>query len=313
VSKTNLYTLFATALLGVLLFVVLQFTRNIPTAPPTVDAVDESPGRRLAGFPDLHEFLTEQGLDGMRLVAESARWRQARGFLGSDRLLNVSEDNAPSRSYQALDTAALENRSEGGEMAATQTLAARTRVDDPFASMDLYATAAAQGSVYAMIQIGSLRETLGNMPLDRFDSGPAYRRKLGELRDDDSSRTLQTEAFGYVAAAVRDGGAAVVDEDLLGWLQRMEKEIPSAQRAAACELSERIFMGFSAARRSRGLAPLTTTPPPVFIAIPNLDQKLPCRATPYPIFSLIDLSRCSVYPVENERDDAMDLYICQLG
>lgn len=309
-SKTNLYTLIATALLGVLLYVVLQFARKVPTTPPTAETIHAPEHPRLANHPDLHEFLAARGLDGHKLLVESAHWRQARGFLGGDRLLGVTEDSAPSRAYQSIDTLVLNSMSDNGDLAATQTLAARTLPNDPFAALDLYMTAAEQGSIYAMLQIGSLRETLGDRALDRFKSDPDYLRKVGELRGDDSNQTLQMEAFAYIAAAVRDAGATIVDDDLLGWLRRMEREIPSAQRAAACELSERIFLKFGAARRGRGLAPLTTTPPPVFIAIRNLDEKIPCRTTSHPIYSLIDLSRCSVRPVETDRGDA-DLYICQ--
>lgn len=308
-SKTNLYTLIATALLGVLLYVVVQIAgqlASVPVAEP-VDLPGITPeDQRLMGSEDLLELLHARGLDGELLMLESADWRRQRGFLGGVWWLGNPEPDT----HHLLDTQTLEKMGDDGDMAALQTLAERVRMADPFAAIKLHTAAAERGSIYSMLQIGSLRETLGSLDLDRLRSSPDFLRQLAELRHEDSKRTLQMEAFAYVAAAARDGGPAVIDSDMLGWMQRMERDLNPGQRSAACELSASIFLEISAARRSRGVAPLRMTPPPVFLAIRDLEQQLPCRTTSYPIPSLLDMSQCSMTPVGLAGVGTANLYIC---
>ena len=148
-SKTNVYTLVATALLGVLLYVVLQFARKVPTQPVTTNIMTEPIGLSVGGRSDLPAILEARGIDAQRAIAESIDWRQARGFLDSDRMFGVAGDEAPARLYEILEIATLESMSESGDLAATQALAARKLLEDPFASLALYTTAANQGSVFA--------------------------------------------------------------------------------------------------------------------------------------------------------------------
>lgn len=310
-SKTNVYTLVATALLGVLLYVVLQFARKVPTEPITTSVMAELAGLPVGGRSDLLAILAGRGIDAQRAIAESIDWRQARGFLDSDRVFGVAGDDAPGRIYETLEFATLESMSEGGDLAATQTLAARILLEDPFASLELYSIAANQGSVFAMLKIGALRETFANIALDTYRADPAYLGKLSELRGKNSRGSLKMEAFAYVAAAIRDGGIAIVDQDLLNWIQRMARELPPAELAPACELSANLFLKISAARRRRGLSQITTEPPPVFFGIPNLQEQLPCQSTGHSIIWLLDLSRCSVIQVDHADGETPDLYICQ--
>ncbi len=301
----------ATALLGVLLYVVLQFAREVPTEAITTSVMVEPAGLPVGGRSDLLAILEARGIDAQRAIAESIDWRQARGFLDSDRIFGVAGDGAPARLYETLEIATLESMSESGDLAATQALAARMLLEDPFASLALYATAANQGSVFAMLRIGALRETFSNIALDMFRADSAYRRKLGELRGKNSRASLKMEAFAYVAAAIRDGGIAIVDQDLLDWIQQMAQELPPAELAPACELSANLFLKISAARRRRGLSQITTEPPSVFFGIPNLQEQLPCKSTGHSIIWLLDLSRCSVIQVDHADGETPDLYICQ--
>jgi hypothetical protein len=311
VSKTNVYTLIATALLGVLLFVLLQFARKVPTTPITANIRVDPAGPTISGRSDLLAILESRGFDAQRMIAESADWRRARGFLQTDPLFGVPGQGMPARAYDNLEFATLESMSDRGDPAATQALASRTRLEDPFAALDLYTTAADQGSIFAMLRIGALRETFSNVALESFDADPSYVRKLAELRGENSQNSLQMEAFAYVAAAIRDGGVAIVDQDLLDWIQQMGQALPPSDLTQSCELSENLFLKLSAARRSRGLPQITTQPPPVFLGIPDLQEQLPCRSTGHSIIWLLDLSRCSATPVNDADGRTLDLYICQ--
>jgi len=310
-SKTNVFTLIATALLGVLLYVILQLARDLRNAPG-IEATQPLAGTHgIFTYADLLEFLEREGIDAERSMADSRDWFQDRGFPGNHGLLGITGPNGSIDEYADLSDAALESSSAIGDMTATQTLAAHRMSIDPFAAMELYATAAGQGSTYAVLQIGSLRETFANMALDRYQADPGYLEKVGRLRGDDSSRTLQMEAFAYAMAAVRDGGPPVIDHDLLTWLQRMEETIPPPLRESACELSEQIFLEISGERRSGNLAPITRHPPAIFISIPNLAGQVPCRETDHPVLSLLDLSGCETYPIEVFQGSVMDLYSCE--
>jgi hypothetical protein len=311
VSKTNVYTLIATALLGVLLFVLLQFARKVPTTPITANIRVDPAGPTISGRSDLLGILESRGFDAQRMIAESADWRRARGFLQTDPLFGVPGQGMPARAYDNLEFATLESMSDRGDPAATQALATRTRLEDPFAALDLYTTAADQGSIFAMLRIGALRETFSNVALESFDADLSYVRKLAELRGANSQNSLQMEAFAYVAAAIRDGGVAIVDQDLLDWIQQMGQALPPSDLTQSCELSENLFLKLSAARRGRGLPQITTQPPPVFLGIPDLQEQLPCESTGHSIIWLLDLSRCSATPVNDADGRTLDLYICQ--
>ncbi len=301
----------ATVLLGVLLVVVLQFTRRVPTKPVTTNFVVERTGLHIDGYSDLVAFLESRGVDAHAAIADSIDWRQAHGFFHGDRFFSADEGGASTRTYESFEYSRLESMSQNGDLAATQALAAQMLLEDPFASLALYTRAANHGSIFAMLQIGGLRETFSNLALDRFSADPAYLQKLSELRGENSQNKLKVEAFAYVAAAIRDGGIVIVDQDLLDWAQRLSAELPPGKLASACALSENYFLKIGAARRSHGITPFTTEAPPIFFGIPNLQEQLPCRSTGHSIIWLLDLSRCSVTPVNQADQRTLDLYICQ--
>jgi len=310
-SKTNVFTLIATALLGVLLYVILQLAHDLKNASVIEATQPIARNNGISTSADLLGFLERKGIDSEQAIASSAGWFQDRGFPGNHGLLGITGQNGSTDQYADLDDAVLESLSAKGDMAATQTLASHRISIDPFAAMELYATAAAQGSTYAIMQMGSLRETFANMELDRYRADPGYLEKIGHLRGDDSNQTLQLEAFAYAMAAVRDGGPPVIDHDLLTWLQRMAEAIPPSLRESACERSQQVFLEFSAARRARNLAPITRDPPAIFISIPGLADQVPCGETSHPALSLLDLSNCEIYAIEMFMGNAMDLYSCE--
>jgi hypothetical protein len=140
VSKTNIYVLIATALLGVLLIVVQQFGRDpeitpveVPTPQKarstddgdtlTARAVAASPGSanpiRLTSSADLEALLDARGLDGANLLAASADWFRQRGFNGPQPLLGVPAGETPEDYFASLDDATLRSLSDAGDAGAT--------------------------------------------------------------------------------------------------------------------------------------------------------------------------------------------------
>lgn len=328
-SKTNVFTLIATILLGVLLYTISRFAANLPDAPPAESiretATSASPGSaaiaepaiRAAGLPIVNSYsqllslLTSQGVDGRSAIADSARWFEDRGYLGINTLLGVTDENARNVSLQSLDDTTLQAMLEAGDAGAGQILASRTMFIDPFAALDLYRTAAGLGSVYAILQIGSLLETLNDISLDEFVTDPEYLRKLVALRDQNSAENPKIAAFSHALAAARDGGIPVIDTEMLSWLQHLSGNLSESEQQSACEQSAQLFFEFSARRRQNGLQPISTDPPLVFLSIPDLQKQLPCRTTSYPILQLLSLESCSRTVVEDNQGGRMNLNICE--
>lgn len=314
-SKTHVYTLIATALLGILLFLVVRIAGDMEAritadAEPIPVFIHETGLPRIKGPAELNPFIESHDIDADIAIAASAEWRSAHGFLDRYELFGITEQAAPARAYDDLDDDELAARSAQGDLGATQALAARIATTDPVAAMSLYETAAAQGSAFAMVRIGSLRDTIADMMREDIRDDTGFRARLGELDAGEPTRTMHMAAFAYVAAAIRDGGIAFVDHDLLAWTARMAESFSPEREAAACAYSAQLFVKLSVARRGQGLAPITTEAPPVFAAVPDLFQKLPCRTTPNPIIQLLDLGECSIEAVEITRGETTDLYIC---
>jgi hypothetical protein len=317
-SKTGVHTLIATGLLGVLLFVILQFARDMqtriveePGSAPKPGFIRESRLPRITTEDELLAFLGTRDIDPARAVRASLEWQKSHGFLGRHELFGVTEENSPDRAYESLADDALASMSEQGDLGATQALASGMSPVDPVAAMALYELAASQGSIYALLQIGSLRETFADMAFEKIRADAAFLEKLGQLTLEEPNLTLHMSAFAYAMAAVRQGGVAVVNLDLLAWIQRMAGQLTPDREAAACAYSGRLFVEYGRARRARGLAPITTDPPAVFIGVPDLADRLPCRTTTHPVIPLLDIGNCSIDTVENALGETVDLYICQ--
>ena len=265
----------------------------------------------ISTYSELLSFLASHGVDGRRAIADSARWFEERGFSGINTLLGVTEEHTRDFALQSLDEATLQSMRVAGDAGASQILASRVLFTDPFAALDLYRTAAGQGSIYAILKIGSLLETLSDTSLDDFVTDPAYLRKLVVLREQGSAQDRKIAAFSHALTAIRDGGVAIVDVEMLSWVQQMSGGYSESERQSACERSAQLFFEFSARRRQQGLRPISTEPPPVFLSIPDLENQLPCQTTNYPIMQLLNLDRCARTEVEDNRGDRMNLNICE--
>ncbi len=336
VTKNNISILVATALLGVLLYIILAIFGDIDVIEP-VDTLPQSPVEigadtvvsadpetsvkpvesashsdlpGIATYDDLLRLLNDRGLKGEQLIATTAKWFQARGFLGPDALLGISDAAAPMSYYEALDELTLKGMSDAGDMGASQTLASGSRFIDPFEAMALYETAGGQGSIKAMLQIASLYETFDDIELDQFESDQKFQQKIRRFRPQGSGGMTNRRDFGFAMAAVRDGGRPVANPEIVQWIQNMAGAMPEDVLTNACKLSERLFINASEARRQAGFRPLSTIPPSVFLGDPELDQKLPCQNTPHSFYQVLNLDDCTTEPVRDAAGRSRHLYIC---
>jgi len=321
VTKTNRFTLIATILLGILLFTILRFAHDLNVAwdgsklkpPPATDATRASTRLRISTTTDLRDFLDRQGagngIDATAILDDYADWSDARGFTGRNRLFGTA-DTAPSDVFTANDEDVLRTRSDAGDAAASQALAEHILFVDLYSAIELFRRAAEQGSTFALLRIGSLLEALDATGTGYEIADPAQRQRVVDLTEQGVGNSLRLTALGYVVAAIRDGGAPVVDGALLMQLDRFHDETTSDEWAAVCEWSERTLLDIAKTRIRWGKPAVVTVAPPIFFSVPDLDDRLPCGRTAYPIDNLMDLTHCTITPVRNADDEALDLHLC---
>ena len=305
-SRTNVYILIATALLGVLLIIIVRIVDELPSTQIADAGIGAT--TRL-DYPRLLMLLDASGVDGEAAVTVARRWLQERGFLGANEPLGIGAADAPVFYYESLDSQTLESMAQNDDMGALQTLAARSLVVDPFAATDLYTRAAAVGSEFAMLQLGSLFESFSSIAAANVTVDPEYARNLRRLRASRHDRDLREDALAFALAAIRGGDLPIVQPEILDWVNRMADELEPQQLSDACQRSARIFFEMSAVRRSRGQLRLSPRPPPVFITVPDLGANLPCGRTPSPVDPVLDTSGCRVQLVQ-DRSRELELYIC---
>ena len=321
-SRTNVQVLIATALLGVLLIVVLRLSGRlaerlpadsqlvVPVAEPVDDTkasgAEKDAPVSVASYAEFVAALDQMGLDGKQVLAGSARWYQARGFLGAAPLLGIGIDDAPLVYYESLDDTTLSGLMDTGDMAAAQALASRQALREPLKAIHTYEIAAGLGSTYALLQLASLYDTFSTIDTPELDN-------WSDLAEDAGSRpdALKFRSLTYLLAALRDGGPPLASERLLEWVDRLGAALPVQRRAQACTSSEKLFVQFSSQRRRHGLPPVRSEPPPAFLTIPELPQRLGCEQTAGPYRSTLDLTDCRTRPARTERDQPAMLVVCR--
>ena len=199
----------------------------------------------------------------MAILDGYADWSDARGFSGHNRLFVAPESTSPHASV-ADDEAELRALSDAGDAAASQALATQQLFVDLFSAIELFRRAAEQGSTFALLRIGSLLEALDAAETTPETTDPEQRRRIVEFIGQGTDNNLRLTAFSYVVAAIRDGGAPIVDSALLAWLERLHAETTNDERAAVCEWSERTLLEIARARVRWGKPTVTTVAPPVF-------------------------------------------------
>lgn len=328
-DRTNFSILLATALLGVLLYIVRQIGNtglDYVTPPPlepdrqaaaadstrvvAAPQTTESALPIVDGAPALAALLDSLGLDGDLVVEEARQWYQQRGFIAGNPLLGADPDSELRSYYASLDGATLESLSAGGEVGATHELAARARLTNPFLAQQLLGKAVEQGSVNAWIQMASILETLADVNPNDFSSDPEFVRNLMRIGGRDAEDQLRYLAFVNAVTALRDGGEPVIDDSLLGWVAELGRGIPVGKLRQGCNQSFAVLIDMSKTRRAAGLPPLNTTPPPVFLGRTAGSAALPCVDTVNPIVSNHDLGNCAATEVLDRRGAVRVLYVC---
>lgn len=313
-SRFNLGVLGATALLGILLWVVLavvaEFARGPQALPPGAPPPLPAGFIRIADHAGLRAGLAARGIAPDAPLQGWRDWLAQRGFYGELPLLGIDAERARERFYDHLEPAALDELAAQADLGALQRLASQRRLSDPPAAVALYRRAVDQGSTAAMLELAGLYDTLARISDDDWPGERPDPAMLDELDGDGPGRDLREESLAWLLAALRDGGEALADPDRLDWARGMAAALEPTRRNAACSRSVTLFLQATVARRSAGLPPVRRTPPPLFVAATGLTADDPCAGTTAPLEPVLDLADCAAEPAMDARGRELRLWVC---
>lgn len=313
-SRFNLGVLGATALLGVLLWIVLavvaEFARGPQPPPPGAPPPLPAGFIRIADHAALRAELAARGIAPDAPLQGWRDWLAQRGFYGELPLLGIDAERARERFYDHLEPAALDELAAQADLGALQRLASQRRLSDPPAAVALYRRAVDQGSTAAMLELSALYDTLARMSDDDWPGERPDPAMLDELDGEGPARDLREEALAWLLAALRDGGEALADPDRLDWARGMAATLEPTRRNAACSRSVTLFLQATVARRSAGLPPVRRAPPPLFVAAAGLTGDDPCAGTTAPLEPVLDLADCAAEPAMDARGRELRLWVC---
>lgn len=237
----------------------------------------------------------------MQLERPMREWAAGRGLPLTDANGNYVLDQP----YQQYDEDTLAALANNGDMWAQQILADRIAQARPAEAMELYRNAAAQGSIYAMIQIAELTARIAEMSPDfdfeeEFDGADKFALdQYYSLRD--TPVQPKVTSFAWKAVAEMAG--------LPGFASLTGAQLPEADRVAACELAGSIYTDLLARRTSLGIGAYPGDAPPAWFDGEIMGKGSGCE---HPEAVRYDFSDCRQirYSPPGEEEDRGVFYVC---
>lgn len=239
----------------------------------------------------------------VQLEGPMREWAATRGLPLSDANGNFVLEQP----YQQYDNETLLALADNGDMWAQQILAERIASTRPAEAMELYRRAAARGSIFAMLQLSQLADTIAEsssefdfeQELEGADS--IALEQFYSLRD--AAVPPKVNAFAWRAVAEMAG--------LPGFssISRSQWSLPDEELAAACDLAGSIYSDLLARRSSLGLGAYPSDTPPAWFDGNALGMGPSCE---HPQAIEFDLSACREIryePPDGERSEGA-IYVC---
>lgn len=311
-SRFNVSVLLSTALLGVLLWVVLNIARDLAQMPeePLPLPVDEpvisfDPSLpRLLTYDDLKNWLVSRGESADLLLEAYGNWLAARGYPAGQRgLLTSAADTLSGMSNQG--DPALITFAANGNIDALHELADRSLESDPLAALEWYDQAVVNGSLYAMERLADLLTTLGDPAIDEFVSDPHWQESLMQIRT--ATPAPRERALAWAIATVTAGGFAVMTPEHAGRIVALGEQLDSSGIARACETAQDYVLEAAAARRARGGAVFSMQVPPLAVSIAHPADSIPCNVG---VPLLVSLEQCEANNFVGPGMKLMTAWIC---
>jgi hypothetical protein len=291
VSRFNVSVLLATALLGVLLWVVISIVAEVSNPSPLVTAATEPEPEldpalpRILDEPALERWVAAGGAAATRALIQYRDWLAERGYPPERNLLTGAAVADPV--WADEDDATLLVIAGRGDLAALHTLAERSLASDPRAALDWYDQAVINGSLYAMLRVSDLLATLGDPAMAAFNQDARWQQALAELNAADLPPLERSLAWAIGAVYV--GGFGIVDPRLASRLESLSQQLDEFAVARACEAAQALVLETAAARRARGGAVFSMQRPPFAVSVAAPADLLPCSVRIPP---LVDMNDC---------------------
>lgn len=224
---------------------------------PAADAADTDVSPEITTLTDETSARAMLLMLFMQLEGPMREWAESRGVPRTDANGNFMLDQP----YQQYDEETLRALANNGDMWAQQILAGRIAVSRPAEAMELYRQAAAQGSVFAMLQLAELASTIGGMSPDfEFEDEIEGADNLAldqyySLRDAAVPPNVTATAWRAVAEMA----------GLPGFMRMSPSSVSGEEFEAACDLAGSIYTDLLARRASAGLGGFPTDAPPAWI------------------------------------------------
>ncbi len=300
----------ATALLGVLLWIIVSMVVNLANAPaeplplPATNIAEFDPALpRINTLDDMAVFLTAQGYAGETLMRGYWVWMAKRGYpMGS------FEVSAPDQRIVNTDEAELILIAGAGDLDAAHELAVRSlhQHRDPLGAIDWYDQAIVNGSIFAMLRVADLITTLSDPALNKFVAEPEWKAALEQINNE-LPPPLE-RALAWTLAAIIVGGYPVSLVPLeTGQIEFLVEQLDRAGIERACELAQTYVLDTAAVRRVTGGAIFSAEPPPLAFTVANPAAHIPCST---PIMPLVSLDNCARYDYVGPRPSLMSAWVC---
>jgi hypothetical protein len=313
VSRFTTSILLATALLGVLLWIVVSIVVDLANAPDQplpmpeekVEIFFDPALRRISTRASLVTYLNEQGYSGETLVTAYGDWLEDRGYPPAYNWITDRKVNAAD-STGTPDDAELLLIAGSGNIPAMHELAERSlATDDPLEALAWYDRAIVSGSLYAMLRTADLITTLTDPALAEFISNPGWQAALNQLRTETPPPVER--ALGWSLAAVSVGGYGVMDSAHARRIRALTEQLEPAEIDKACEISQNYVLEAAAVRRVQGGAIFSAEQPPMAVSIAAPSEVIPCDI---PVLPLVSLQNCKRRDFVGPGPMLMSTWVC---
>jgi hypothetical protein len=319
VSRFTVSILLATALLGVLVWIVLSMARDLVRAPdvplpmPTEEQEQEfDPALpRLFNYRDLQLWLSNRGLSE-KLPSYNRRWLQERGGFPASKLpllppIDQDPLYAPSLDLSELDDATLLDYAGMGIAAAMHELGDRSIKTDPLAALEWYDQAIVSGSLYAMVRTADLLTTLSDPAISELIADPVWQDALDQIRN--ISPTPRERALAWSIALVTVSGYVVMSSEHAERIARLTAQLDAAEIERACDTAQEYVLETAGARRARGEQVFSMDAPPFALSVADPASLIPCDV---PVPPLITLEQCDSSDFVGPGPKLMTAWVCPL-
>jgi hypothetical protein len=297
VSRFTISVLLATALLGVLLWIVLSIVIDLANPPDELLPLpDETPIEFNPALPRINSeqefsaWFAELGYDFTALSRARGGWDEARG---NPAPYSLAAAASPASAYweDGPDDAQLLLFAAEGDLQAMNILAVRSlmRDQDPLEALAWYDRSIVSGSIYAMLAVADLTMTLTDPALEGLRAQPEWEAAVAQLRNESPPPTER--ALAWSLAAVIMGGYGMLNENLARRIATISAQLDTAGIDSACETAQDYVLDVAATRRAQGGAVFSFEQPPFSITLAEPETIIPCDAPMEPLVTLAGCAR----------------------